>query len=87
MAGLPPGEIARYFRDHLDTAKDFLNESYDKRYSPSSFIKEEGGGFEVGWYSKGHGYECVKQFSNLADAATDYLMFSRGMGRWSPPET
>jgi len=61
-------------------------ESYDKRFSPSSFIVEEGVGlFRVGWYSTDLGYECVKDFSSLADAATDYLLFSLGKGRWTPP--
>jgi hypothetical protein len=87
LADRPPAEIASYFRDHPETAKDLLNESYDKRYSPSSFFTEEGEGFQVGWYSRGTGYECVRQFSNLADAATDYLLFSRGKGRWRPPRT
>jgi hypothetical protein len=87
VAGRPPAEIVSYFRDHPDTAKSLLNESYDKRYSPSSFITEEGEGFRVGWYSKGKGYECVREFSSLADAATDYLLLSRGKGRWSPPGT
>jgi hypothetical protein len=82
----PPLEIARYFRDHPNTAKNLMSESYDKRYSPSSFIAEEGGEFRVGWYSKDNEYECVARFSNLADAATDYLLFSRGKGRWRPPE-
>lgn len=27
---------------------------------------------------------AVEEFSNLADAATDYLLFSLGRGRWNP---
>lgn len=79
---LPAAEIARYFRNYPQVAKDLLNESYDKRYSPSTFIKEDGDGFSVGWYSTRLGYECVRGFSNLADAATDYLLFSSGKRRW-----
>lgn len=86
VADLPPAEIAVYFRDHPEDAKDLLNESYDKRFRPSSFIEEEGGGFRVGWFSSRFEYECVKQFSNLADAATDYLLFSLGKGRWTPSQ-
>jgi hypothetical protein len=78
---LAPTEIATYFRKNPEVAKDLLYESYDKRSSPSSFIKEESYGFSVGWYSSG--YMCVRQFSNLADAATDYLLFSLGKGRWA----
>jgi hypothetical protein len=82
---LPPPEIAQYFRDNIDVAQALLTESYDKRYEPSSFISEETGGFSVGWYSRQSGSQCVKRFSDLADAATDYLLFSLGRGRWTPP--
>jgi hypothetical protein len=47
-------------------------------------MAEEGDEFRVGWYS--NGYECEKRFKKLADAATDYLLFSLGRERWSPPE-
>jgi hypothetical protein len=80
VSELPPVEIVRYFRQHPEVADDLLQESYDKRSSPSSFISEKNNSFRVGWYSSG--YMCVRQFSNLADAATDYLLFSLGKGRW-----
>jgi hypothetical protein len=79
-----PGEdIAVYFRDHPETAKDLLHESYDKRCTPSTFLEEEGDGFRVGWFSSKLERTCVKDFSNLAGAATDYLLFSLGKGRWA----
>jgi hypothetical protein len=84
VSHLPPQEIAAYFRNNPLTAERLLAESYDKRYSPSSFIAGEDGGYQVGWYSDR--YECVRRFSNLADAATDYLLFSLGKGRWMPPQ-
>jgi len=83
VADLPPADIAVYFRNSPEAAKDLLQESYDKRYSPASFIMEESDGFSVGWYSPRLGLECVRRFSNLADAATDYLLFSLGKGRWN----
>jgi hypothetical protein len=83
VSELPPTEIAKYFREHPEVADRLLSESCDKRFSPSSFISEEGVGFSVGWYSSG--YMCVRKFSNLADAATDYLLFSLGKGRWNDP--
>jgi len=86
LVDLPPEEIADYFRKNIDTAQDLLHESYDKRYSPSSYISEENNGFNVGWFSRRSGYECVRQFSNLPDAATDYLLFSLGRSRWTPIE-
>jgi hypothetical protein len=84
IAHLPAAEIAAYFCKNKFVADQLLAESYDKRYSPSTFISEEGDEYRVGWYS--HGYECEKRFANLADAATDYLLFSLGKERWSPPE-
>jgi hypothetical protein len=85
LSDLPPSEIAKYFREHPETARALLMESCNKRFTPSSFIAEEGSGlFRVGWYSTGTGYECVKDFSDLADAATDYLLFSLGKSRWTP---
>jgi hypothetical protein len=83
ISDLTPADIARYFRDNPLTAERLLAESYNKRFTPSTFIEEQGGGFTVGWYSKQR--ECVREFSNLADAATDYLLFSLGKGRWTPP--
>jgi hypothetical protein len=90
LAELPPGEIASYFREHPDLAKDLLIECSDKRYTPSTVISGEGNDFTVGWFSrspatKRYSRTCVRRFSNLADAATDYLLFSRGKGRWNPP--
>ncbi|MGA2906028.1 MAG: hypothetical protein ABSD98_19555 [Candidatus Korobacteraceae bacterium] len=87
LADLQPAHIAAYFRDHPEQAKDLLQESYDKRFTPSSFITEDGGRYLVGWISRRAEWMCVKSFSNLADAATDYLLFSLGKGRWKPPET
>ena len=92
VSELPSADIALYFREHPEAAEALVLESYDKRYSPSTFITEgsgpfkpEGNGqFKVGWLSRG--YECVRQFPNLADAATDYLLFSLGKGRWPPSE-
>ena len=77
----------RYFRNNPQTAKALLDESYDKRYSPSTFLTEAGDGFAVGWFARRAGRQCVRQFSDLAEAATDYLLFSLGKGRWTPTTT
>jgi len=85
LSDLPGAEIAKYFREHPGTATALLGESYDKRYAPSTFISENGdGAFRVGWCTRDAQYECVKEFQNLADAATDYLLFSLGKSRWTP---
>jgi hypothetical protein len=82
---LVPGRIAAYFRGNPGTADTLLSESSDKRYSPSTFITEQGDGYLVGWFSSRGGYSAQRRFSNLADAATDYLLFSLGKGRWTEP--
>ena len=86
LAELPPADIVKQFRGRPELATTLLHESYDKRFTPSSFIEEQGAGFRVGWVTSDAREECVREFSELADAATDYLLFSLGKGRWSPPE-
>jgi hypothetical protein len=61
-------------------------ESYDRRCSHSTFMSEEVGGYLVGWYSRHAGFLSQRRFSDLADAATDYLLFSLGKGRWIEPD-
>ena len=88
ISHLPGTEIASYFRDHPGIARGLVIESQDKRYTPSTFISENtDGSFRVGWFTRDAKYECVKQFANLADAATDYLLFSLGKSRWTPSES
>ena len=86
ISDLPVSEIAKYFREHPEIADALLGESYDKRFTPSTFIQEKGDGFRVGWFTTDAKYECTQDFSNLADAATDYLLFSLGKGRWIPEQ-
>jgi hypothetical protein len=87
ISDLPGTEIAKYLREHPGTAKALLDESYDKRYTPATFISENGdGSFRVGWFTRDAQYDSVKEFENLTDAATDYLLFSLGKGRWTPGE-
>jgi hypothetical protein len=83
ISELPSSEIAKYFREHPETARALLGESYDRRFTPSSFIEEKGNAFRVGWFTRDATYQCVQEFSDLADAATDYLLFSLGKGRWA----
>jgi len=86
VSDLTPEEIYAHFRRDTESAECLLQESYDKRYSPSTFITEEGSGYSVGWVSRGTGYESVRRFTKLEDAATDYLLFSLGKGRWTERE-
>jgi hypothetical protein len=48
LTNLRPEEIAGYFRDHSFEAKQLLDESSNKRFTPSTFIQEKDGGFHVG---------------------------------------
>lgn len=84
LADLAVSAIVEYFRENPDMASRLLAESYDKRFTPSSFIAEEGERFKVGWFSRRCRYECVQEFATLADAATDYFLLSLGRGRWTP---
>ncbi len=84
ISHLPPAEIAAFFRQHLEIAEGLLGESYDKRFTPSTFIQQKGNGFRVGWITRNAQHKCVQELPNLADAATDYLLFSLGKGRWMP---
>jgi hypothetical protein len=86
ISQLTGSEIAAYFRQNPTVAKELLTESCDKRFSPSTFLSEQGHEYSVGWFSRTPGYQCEKRFTNLADAATDYVLFSLGKGRWTPPE-
>jgi hypothetical protein len=74
-----PNEIVAFFRANLETAQRVLGQSYDKRYSPSTFIEEAEGSYKVGWYD--HGRKNVRKFQEFSEAVTDYLLFSFGKGR------
>jgi hypothetical protein len=84
ISELPASDIAKYFRQHPEIARALLNESCDKRFTPSTFIAEQGPATRGGWFTRDAKYQCVPQFSDLADAATDYLVFSLGKGRRNP---
>jgi hypothetical protein len=84
ISGLLASKIAQYFREHPETARALITESHDKGFTPATFIAERPAGFMVGWCTTDARYVCVQEFSNLPDAATDYLLFSLGKGRWAP---
>ena len=83
ISHLPPSDIAEYFRKHPEVAEALMSDSSDKRFTPSSFIEQKGDRFRVGWFTRDAKYEFVQEFSNLADAAADYLLLSLGKGRWT----
>ena len=56
-----------------------MNQSGDKRYTPSTFIQKVDGTFRVGWFD--NQYRAVRTFSRREWAVADYLLFSFGKGR------
>ncbi len=79
LAAQQPAEIVAFFRANVETAQRVLGQSYDKRYTPSTFIEETEGGYKVGWYD--HGRKNIRRFQEFSEAVTDYLLFSFGKGR------
>ena len=79
VAKRPPAVIVGFFRSDPDASKRVLTQSYDKRFTPSTFLEEADGGFRVGWFDGSR--QHVQQFTEFAEAATDYLLFSFGRGR------
>jgi hypothetical protein len=75
----PPFEIVHPFQSKPDEAQAILGQSYDKRYTPSTFIEEVGNRFRVGWFDKERRH--IKHFDTLPEAVTDYLLLSFGKGR------
>jgi hypothetical protein len=79
LADSTPAEIVAFFQAHPDSADQVLGQSYDKRYSPSTFVEEANGAFRVGWCDGARKH--MRRFPTLAEAAADYLLFSFGRGR------
>ena len=72
-------QIVSHFRLDIDSANDLLSQSCDKRFTPSTYLEEVSGRYKVGWYDESREHE--RSFSDLAEAAADYLLFSFGRGR------
>ena len=85
LAGRDPAEIVAFFTSDIDAANRVLNQSYDKRYSPSTFVEEAEGGYRVGWYEGGRKH--MRRFAGLPEAAADYLLFRLGAGAWRGRES
>lgn len=86
VSHLSAPELAAFLRQNPLVAQELLTESSDKRFTPSTFLAKEGDEYNVGWLSRRLGYQCERRHAELADAATDYVLFSLGKCRWSPPE-
>jgi hypothetical protein len=77
-------ELIDYLKAHPETCTVLLNDSYDKRYSPSTFIEKwRFIKYRVGWVTSA-GNPLITQirvFSNFAEATADYVLFSWGFPR------
>lgn len=70
-------ELIKYSELHPETCKNLLNDSYDKRYSPSTFIEEWQNKYRVGWVPGGQSpINQIRAFSSFAEATADYVLFS-----------
>ena len=83
LATLSPCDLVAHFEAHPHIAERVLQQSYDKRSTPSTFIEETVGGYQVGWYD--HERKHLQHFTDFSQAAADYLLFSFGRGRLRSP--
>lgn len=79
LAALAPADLVAHLSANPQVANRVLQQSYDKRYTPSTFIEEKDGGYQVGWYDQGKKH--LHRFTELSHVAADYLLFSFGRGR------
>ena len=80
LVELRPHEILEHFKKHRSECELILTSSYDKRFSPSTFVEEYKNRFRVGWFDQD--YKECRMFKTLEEAVTDYLLFSLGKGRF-----
>jgi hypothetical protein len=81
ISHLPAPEIAKYFREHPEIADALMGSRTTTIYS---LVFHRGKGQRLqGWFTRDANHEFVREFSRLADAATDHLLFSLGKGRWT----
>jgi hypothetical protein len=79
MVEAPVEELITALAKNAHLCDQVMNQSGDKRYTPSTFIQQAGGTFRVGWFD--NEYRAVRTFSRREWAVADYLLFSFGKGR------
>jgi hypothetical protein len=72
-------DLINHLRENLQDCNRLLIESYDKRFTPSTFIEETGTSYSVGYFDKKK--EKVKTWDNIIEATADYLLLSWNLGR------
>jgi hypothetical protein len=79
VAALSPADLVAYFSANPRAAHELLQQSHDKRYTPSTFIDETTDSYQVGWFD--HERKHLQHYAEFSQAAADYLLFSFGKGR------
>lgn len=75
-------ELIKHLEANPETCKVLIGDSYDKRYTPSTFIELRQNKYRVGWVSGGdNSINQIRAFSNFAEATADYVLFSWGFQR------
>jgi hypothetical protein len=72
-------DLLNHLRANPQDCDRLLGESYDKRFTPSTFIEETGTSYSVGYFDKKK--EQVKIWDNIEEATADYLLLSWNLGR------
>jgi len=75
-------QLLEYFVQNPKTCKRLFNDSGDKRYTPSTFITmNKKGKYFVGMLDRDVQEHDVETFDTLAEAVTDYVLFSLKLNR------
>lgn len=72
-------DLLEYLKSNEDISDRVINESYDKRFTPSTFISEEKNKYKVGFFNGTK--VSVRTWKNKYEAVTDYLLFSWNLDR------
>ena len=72
-------DLVNYLQANRQDCDRLLSESYDKRFTPSTFIEETGTSYSVGYFDNKK--EKVKTWDNVIEATADYLLLSWNLGR------
>ena len=75
-------QLLEYFVQNPKLCKRLFNDSGDKRYTPSTFITmNKKGKYLVGMLDRNVQEHDVESFDTLAEAVTDYVLFSLKLKR------
>jgi hypothetical protein len=72
-------DLLNHLRVNPQDCDRLVGESYDKRFTPSTFIEGTGTSYTVGYFDKKK--EQVKIWNNIVEATADYLLLSWNLGR------